>query len=369
MKSNALECFGAIYLASAREFMRDRTAVILVLLLPVVLAGFFGLVFGRESDFTIHLGVANEDTGPVGGQVVAGLQAPQLEETVLTRQGTEAELLEALSAGQLSAVFVLPADLSASLSNGQQVTVEVLYDASQPNAAGAGLAFLRTYLSEVNLSLSGAAPLLHMEPRSLNARPLRAVDLQLPNFLGISLLWMGLFGTALPLIQMREQQVLRRLRVTPLTPGALLTAQVAWRLTMGLLQTGLFLLVGCLGFDTRLQGSWVLLLAVVVLGTLVFTGLGYLLAGLASSTEGLAALAQAVNFPMMFLSGSLFSANMLPVYLRPAIAAMPLTYLSDALRQVMAGAPAMYPLWLDMAVLGGWLAVLMALAVRFWRWE
>ena len=109
MRGNALRCFGALYLASAREFIRDRTAVILVLLLPVVLAGFFGLVFGRESDFTIHLGVVNGDHGPVGGQVVAGLQAPELEETVLTREGAEAELLEALGRGELSVVLVLPA--------------------------------------------------------------------------------------------------------------------------------------------------------------------------------------------------------------------------------------------------------------------
>lgn len=48
---------------------------------------------------------------------------------------------------------------------------------------------------------------------------------------------------------------------------------------------------------------------------------------------------------------------------------MPLTYLGDAMRQVMVGASALHPMWLDAAVLGGWLALCVALSVRFFRWE
>lgn len=33
------------------------------------------------------------------------------------------------------------------------------------------------------------------------------------------------------------------------------------------------------------------------------------------------------------------------------------------------GASPMFPLWVDFAVLGGWLAVFLILSVRFWRWE
>lgn len=51
------------------------------------------------------------------------------------------------------------------------------------------------------------------------------------------------------------------------------------------------------------------------------------------------------------------------------MAFMPLTYLTDALRQIMVGAPPLHPLWLDFAVLGGWLVALLALATKFWRWE
>lgn len=48
---------------------------------------------------------------------------------------------------------------------------------------------------------------------------------------------------------------------------------------------------------------------------------------------------------------------------------MPLTYLTDLLRQVMVAAPPLNPLWLDFAVLSGWLVAFLALAARLWRWE
>lgn len=359
----------ALYLANAREFLRDRMTMFLVLLLPVALAVFFGLIFGGGDGFILHLGIANEDAGQAGEEFLASLETLEAEEAVDLHAGTRSEMLEALNKGELGVVVVLPQDLTASLAVGVPATVEVLYDPAQSTSAGVGLGLVRTMLSEANLALSGSTRLLVMEEKSVQTNPLRMIDFQLPGMLGIALFWLGLFGTALPFVQQREGQILRRLSVTPLTPAVLLAAQVAWRLTVGLLQAAFFLLVGYLGFGVGIAGNKLLFVSAVTMGTLVFVSLGYFLAGLASSSEGVAAVVQIVNFPIMMLSGSLFAVEMLPAFFKPVVAAMPLTYLSDALRQIMVSAAPLYPLWLDFAVLGGWLVVLLVLAVRFWRWE
>jgi ABC-2 type transport system permease protein len=131
----------------------------------------------------------------------------------------------------------------------------------------------------------------------------------------------------------------------------------------------LFLLVGHLAFGVRIVGSWALFATTVVLGSLVATGLGYCLVSLARSTDATSVAIQLINFPMMMLSGSLFAVDTLPSYFRPLAAAMPLTYISDALRQTMVGAAPLYPLWVDLAALGGWLVVLLGVTIRTWRWE
>lgn len=360
----------ALYLASAREFLRDRMAFLIVLLLPVALAGFFGLVFdGGGAEFKLQLGVANEDAGPAGEDFLAGLEASGANQAIALHTGTRSELLEALVEGDVSLILVLPQDMSAALSAGKTTTVEVLYDPARPTSGGVGLAIVRNLLSEANLALSGSPRLLAMEGKSVHTRPLRSIELYIPALMGIALLWLGLFGTAMPLMQQRQGQVLRRLSVTPLTPAAILIAQIAWRVTVSLMQAALFLLVGALAFGVGVVGSWLLLTAAVLMGALVFVSLGYLLAGLSSSEEGVMALTQMVNFPMMFLSGGLFPVDSLPAYLKPVVNVMPLTYLTDALQQIMVAAPPLHPLWLDFAVLGGWLVVLLGLAIKFWRWE
>jgi len=190
-----------------------------------------------------------------------------------------------------------------------------------------------------------------------------------PAMLSLGILWLGVFGTAPPLVQLRELKVFRRIRATPLPPAVLLAGQLAFRVTTGMLQAAVLLAYGMAADGMQVRGGWPALILVVLLGTLLFVALGCLLAAVARTNEAVIALGQVVQFPLMFLSGTLFPLEMLPGFLRPVAAAMPLTYLADALEQVMLGAPGLHPLWLDCTVLGGLGAVCGLLAARLFRWE
>jgi ABC-2 type transport system permease protein len=359
-----MKAFGSLYLAQARQFLRDRVTFLIVLLLPVGFAVFFGLVFSGSSESKIRIGVANEDGGEAGAAFVAGIPQDGIGLEVGSRQALEA----ALRKGDLHAVVCLPADMTDRLARGSQVTVDVLYDPANPTSAGIGLNLVRTMLSEANLALAGAPQRLEMVPQSVQVEHARMIEFFLPGMLGVALLWLGVFGTAQPVVTQREQKVLRRLQVTAITRADILAAEVAWRVTVGLAQAGLFLLVGYLGFGVGVAHP-LPFSAAVLLGTLVFVSLGYALAGIGRSSEATMAIGQLLNLPMMMLSGSIFSADTLPGFFRPVVDAMPLTYLSDLLRQTMVGTAAAHPMALDFAVLGGWLLALLAVAVGLWRWE
>jgi len=207
-----------------------------------------------------------------------------------------------------------------------------------------------------------------MREQTVQTNPPRMIDFYIPGMLGVAFLWLGVFGTAQAVVIQRETQVLRRLSVTSITRATMLTAEVAWRVSIGLLQTATFLIVGYFGFQVGVK-DWLPFAATVLLGTLVFVCLGYVLAGLGRPSESVMAIAQLTQFPMMMLSGNIFSAEMLPGFFQPIVAAMPLTYLSDLLRQTMTGATPMYPMTQDFAVLGTWFIVLLLFAAKLWRWE
>jgi ABC-2 type transport system permease protein len=76
-----------------------------------------------------------------------------------------------------------------------------------------------------------------------------------------------------------------------------------------------------------------------------------------------------VQFPMMFLSGAFFQIDQMPEFLQSIARLIPLTYLADALRQVMVDGAAFAPLYVCAAVLLGWLVVCFAIAARYFKWQ
>jgi ABC-2 type transport system permease protein len=360
-----MQAFLQLYLASVKEFLRDRMAMFWTLAFPIVFILIFGTIFNNVEDLSIDAGLVREDAGAVGRNLAAALGS--IDNLHLTA-GTRAELMDRLNHGALRAVIVIPAGLTERVTHGQPASVEVFYDSSNQTSSIA-VSVTERVVAEFDKNLTQRPTLLSVTAENITADHLRQIDFLLPGILAMSLMQLGLFGTAPALVQLREQQVLRRIGATPLPRTTLLAAQVLHRLTIGALQTGLTLGVGILLFGVTIVGSGLLLGLAVLLGALMFVAIGYLISGLAKTQESVNGISQLINFPMMFLSGLFFPLEFVPAWLRPVVTALPLTYLADALRQIMVGATSSFPLSAEFAVIGAWLVVVTLLAVRFFRWE
>ncbi len=361
-----MKTFLQLYLSNLREFTRNRLAMFWSVAFPVLFILLFGVTFSGTGDTTFRVGVAVEDAGKIGPVLVQAFDGVQ---AFRVTRGTATELLENLKQGKLSAVIVIPEGVSAAVMAGQNANVEVHYDPSNQTTSQVVLTIVEKVVGGMDQELTHQPALLTLQPFTTTVSSLRTIDFLLPGILAMALMQLGVMATAPPLVQLREQQILRRLGATPLSRSMLLAAQVCLRLTIGLTQTVLLVLVGSLVFHVHIIGNWIVLAAFVVLGALMFVSLGYLMSGLAKTQDSIMGLSQLINFPMMFLSGLFFPVDMMPAWIRPVINAMPLTYLADALRQIMVGAIPVHPLHLDMIVLSAWLAVCAVLAVRFFRWE
>jgi ABC-2 type transport system permease protein len=172
------------------------------------------------------------------------------------------------------------------------------------------------------------------------------------------------------MVSLRERKILKRLGATPLPRRTLVLSQVILRLIIAFVQTVIILTVGRLVFDVQVGNQIVLMAIFIVLGGLSFVAMGYLVASFARTEAAGQAIVQVIQFPMMFLSGIFWPIEFAPDWLRPVVHVMPLTYLGDALRQVMVeGSTKMFPLPLDALILIGWLLVSLSVAFRFFRWE
>ena len=224
-------------------------------------------------------------------------------------------------------------------------------------------------LDGVDANLTGQPKLLGLRTEAGSARELRTIDYLLPGILGMSLMQLGLFATAQPLVALRVQGVLKRLNATPLTRTSLLTAYVAFRLTIALFQTALCVLIGRYAFHVAMVGNWWAFAGWLFLGTLVFISLGFFMAAISRNEEICIGLGNVINLPMILLSGVFFPVNHLSRAFDYILPFIPLNYLGDALRQTMVDAPPIHTLATNGLVLGVWVVVMTALSVRFFSWD
>jgi ABC-2 type transport system permease protein len=178
----------------------------------------------------------------------------------------------------------------------------------------------------------------------------------------------GIFA-AVPLVADREKGILKRLSATPLRRWQLVGSNTIMRLLIALVQTIIIVGVGISFFGVEITGSLLLALAFVALGAVSFLALGYVLASFTRTEEAANGVTQVVQFPMMFLSGVFFPLEAMPQFLQSVARLIPLTYLADALRQVMVGGTPFASLWVCALVLLGWLVVCFAIASRKFRWQ
>jgi ABC-2 type transport system permease protein len=186
--------------------------------------------------------------------------------------------------------------------------------------------------------------------------------------LGLSIMQVGIFA-AIPLVADREKLILKRLAATPLRRWQLVGSNVLMRILIAFTQAVIIVAVGSLLFGVEVVGSLILVAAFVTLGAMAFLALGYVIASFAKTEDAANGMTSMIQFPMMFLSGAFFQIDQMPQFLQVVARLIPLTYLADALRQVMVGGAAFAPLWVCAAVLLGWLVVCFGIAARKFQWQ
>jgi ABC-2 type transport system permease protein len=283
--------------------------------------------------------------------------------------GTQDELTAKMRDGELSAVIVVPDGYAETVAAGSvPARLTVYTDPSQSQADGATRQLVGFVLAQVNQLASGQPPAVAPDFQSVQTNDLNFISYLVPSILGMSLMQLGVFA-AIPLVADREKLIFKRLHATPLRRWQLVGSNVLMRLIIAVLQTVIIVGVGSAVFGVQVSGNWLLIGMLVLLGSLTFIALGYVIGSFASTEEAANGMTSVVQFPLMFLSGTFFPIDAMPDALRTVARAMPLTYLGDALRQVMVDGTPFSPLIVCFAVLAGWLVVCFGIAFRFFRWQ
>jgi ABC-2 type transport system permease protein len=358
----------ALTLANIKSYVRDRAALFWTLAFPLIFIFMFGLIFQGGGDSNVSLGWVDQDGSAASAQLKTAFEGSHGVELTVAE---EADALDRMRQGQVDAVVEVPAGYGAAIGaaaggSGPPTNLVIYTDPSRQNLAAAVYQAVGSILGVINLG--GRPPLVVPRGETLQTENLNFISYFVPSMLGLSVMQVGIFA-AISLVADREKLILKRLAATPLRRWQLVGSNVLMRLLIALIQAVIIMTVGVLAFGVKITGPFPLSIVFIVLGAVSFLALGYVVASFALTEDSANGMTSVIQFPMMFLSGTFFPIDQMPDPLQAVARVIPLTYLSDALRQVMVGGAAFAPLWVCFAVLTGWLVVCFAIAARKFRWQ
>jgi ABC-2 type transport system permease protein len=191
------------------------------------------------------------------------------------------------------------------------------------------------------------------------------VDFLTPGVIALAVMATAFTGQAIGTGFERRYGVLKRLGASPLPRWALMTAKTCSVLVTMALQIALLTAIAlALGWSPH--GNPLAVLALIVLGTAAFSGLGLLMAGTLRAEATLAA-ANLVFILLLVAGGVIVPLDEFPPAVRSVLELLPISALSSGLRDVLqhgAGMP-----WGDLGVLAAWAVLGLGAAARFFRWE
>ena len=190
-----------------------------------------------------------------------------------------------------------------------------------------------------------------------------------PGIAGMAVMATTFSALAFNMTFLREQGILKRIRGTPLPPGSYLAGIVLSAVTNTVIQIAIITVAGRLFFGIPWPRDWLALAVFVAAGVVCFAALGIALSHAIPNFDSAPAYVNAVFLPVIFISGVFYDVDDAPRVIRDVAEALPLKYVIDGLAGAMVSGEGLGANAGALAVIGGWAAVGLLLAVRGFSWD
>jgi len=178
----------------------------------------------------------------------------------------------------------------------------------------------------------------------------------------------GVMGLPLVISDYRHKKILKRFKVTPVSPAILLFVQVVINFTYSVLSLILVYLISAAFFGYGIKGSAPGFLGSYLLVLVCMYSIGMMVAAVSSNMKTANIVCSALYFPMLIFSGATLPYEVMPAAMQRIADFLPLTQGIKLLKGTSLGLP-LDNLLLPVMVMAIVSAVCIGVSIRFFRWE
>ncbi|CAG9228601.1 ABC-type multidrug transport system, permease component [Paraburkholderia tropica] len=363
----------SIVLKEFLQLKRDRVTFAMIVGLPIIQLTLFGYAINTDPKH-LPTAVVIYDDSPFARSFVAGMKNSAYFDVVDTLPD-EAAAQHALARGSVQFVLSIPVDFSRRLLRGERPSLLVEADAADPTAITTALAALPGLVAPAAAKdLTGPLARLNGTPAAFDVQIHRLYNPEgitqynvVPGLMGVILTMTMVMMTGLAITRERERGTMENLLATPVLPIEVMTGKIVPYVAIGLVQATIIVLAARFVFHVPFAGSLVALYLSALLFIAANLTVGITLSSLAQNQLQAMQLTVFYFLPSLLLSGFMFPFAGMPRWAQWIGGLLPLTYFNRLVRGILLKGNGWADLWPSVWPLAVFTAIVMAIAVRFYR--
>lgn len=331
------------------------------------------------------IALANTDTGLMGNTFVAQLNAINNKTGMMKLSNAKdfESIKTKLQNSEINGGIIIPENFSSNLLSEKQGYITIVIDQSNPQmsmtiqgvlsqtivAMGEQMAIHQLNI-KYNVSTTQATSMV--KPYTVQSKGIVPGEPNYFQFVApgiIAMVVMMALMTGLPhaISYEKDMGTLDGMLTAPINRLSIILGKVMAQTIRGMIQGFIILLLAVVLFGVVIEGSILLVIALIILTVFSFVGLGILITSFTDKEETATMVMMTLMFPMMFLSGVFFPLQQMPGYMQTFAHFLPLTYATAALRKVMVLGADIPAVGTEILILVGFGIVLLLIAVPMFK--
>ena len=361
------------------QLLRDRRTLLYIVGLPLVELFLFAYAVSLTV-YHLPIAIADQSQDAKSRDFIQAFVNSQYFDFTMTVQD-EAQVRQAIDAGQVKAGIIIPPDFSTRLEQGD-ASVLILLDGSDSFSVQSGYSAASLVSQSYALQIStqktdrtGGKALLVAQATSMpitnSFRVLYNPDFRdlwfvLPAIIGMLLQTAAVSQAALVVVREREVGTIEQILATPTRPLELLIGKMVPLLVLCFVIIGIILTLGVFWFGVAFKGSLGLYLLLTLLFITSSLGLGFLISTVSKNQRQAQQASTILMLFSMLLTGVVYPRNTMPFIPQMIGSILPLTYFIRISRGIIMKGVGITFLWSDVIALVVYsLVVMIAAALNF----
>ncbi|MDR3653900.1 MAG: ABC transporter permease [Paludibacter sp.] len=319
------------------HILRDRTTMMILLLMPIIQIILFGFALSTEVKDTqvAVLAPANDDASQ---RIIDKINASEYFNVVAKIHKTD-EIRTIFRDAKAKLVIVFEDNFAEKLRHNGKAHILLIADATDPNAATSFTFYASNIIASYQQELMGENKNPYQitpEVKMLyNPQMLSAFSF-VPGVLGMIMILICAMMTSIAIVREKEMGTMEILLVSPMKPIYTILSKITPYFVLSCVNFATIMLLSVFVLKVPIAGSFLSLVVVSLLYIFVSLALGLLVSTLTDSQQAAMLISgMGLMIPVMLLSGMIFPTENMPVALQYLSNIIPAKWYISAVRAIM----------------------------------